>query len=385
MKRIVSLLIILIIIFSVFSIPLFTANANSDTTRIYETYGDFDCTLLTDGTVKIEKYNGSATAVDVPSSLDGYKVTSLGDYAFYDCGSLVTITIPESVKSISNSAFNNCEELSEIKIDSNNKFYDSRENCNAIIETKTNTLISGCKNTEIPDSVKSIGEGAFTGCVNLTSVTIPQGVTSIGGAAFIWCENLTSVIISESVESIGEGVFHECDSLSEIKVDSNNKFYDSRENCNAVIESKTNTLLFGCMNTVIPDGVTSIAEDAFWCCEGLTEITIPQSVQSIGDGAFSSCVSLTSITIPETVKSIGEDAFYTKEDNICLIVYKNSYAYKYAKSNKISYELVDSDDSSSSEVSTFNFTDILVCVAILIVLVITALCVLKMIKKRRAP
>lgn len=310
MKKITCLITCLIMILSALSGSLLTVSANSPT-RTYEICGDYAYTLLSDKTVRIEGYNGTEKIIEVPTSLDGHKVTSLGRFAFYGCETLESITIHHSITSIDDSSFDKCYELSEIKIDSDNKVYDSRENCNAIIESKTNKLISGCKDTVIPNSVTSIGSGAFTGCVGLTSITIPKGTTSIGGAAFHWCENLTSVTISDTVTNIEDSIFAECVNLSEIKVDSNNRVYDSRENCNAIIKTETDTLLFGCMNTVIPDDVTSIAEDAFYCCEKLTSITIPDSVHSIGESAFSGCTSLESIAFPDSrAFDIGDYAFH---------------------------------------------------------------------------
>jgi hypothetical protein len=152
--------------------------------------------------------------------------------------------------------------LSEITVDSSNTKYDSRDNCNAIIETATNTLIVGCASTTIPSSVTGITENAFIFCEHLTSITIPSNVTNIAGTTFPNCPNLTSIIVDE-----------------------NNPVYDSRDNCNAIIETATNTFISGCKNSIIPNSVTSIAKYAF-CCNGLTSITIPKGVTSIGERAF---------------------------------------------------------------------------------------------------
>ena len=162
---------------------------------------------------------------------------------------------------------------------------------------------------KIPDSVTIIDGRAFFDCSNLTNVTIGNSVTSIGDWAFSKCKSLTSIIIPDSVTSIGAGAFFECSSLTSIVVDENNSKYDSRNNCNAIIENSSNTLIFGCKNTTIPDGVTSIGVGAFFGCSNLTSITIPDSVTSIGEDAFYGCISLTNITIPDSVTSIGEQAF----------------------------------------------------------------------------
>ena len=158
----------------------------------------------------------------------------------------------------------------------------------------------------IPSTVTSIGDGAFASCYSLSSIAIPSSVTSIGEWAFNGCSSLTSITIPSSVTSIGENAFRFCESLTQIKVDSGNPVYDSRDNCNAIIETKSNTLIAGCASTIIPNSVTSIGNQAFWGCKSLTSITIPSSVTSIGDMAFCCCSSLTSITIPTHITNIDE-------------------------------------------------------------------------------
>ena len=166
------------------------------------------------------------------------------------------------------------------------------------------------KTVIIEEGVTSIGGGAFSFCSGLTSATIPNSVTSIGEYAFDNCSGLTSVTIPNSVTSIGDRAFDMCSGLASITVAQGNTKYDSRDNCNAIIESASNTLIAGCKTTIIPNSVTSIGYYAFSYCWGLTSITIPNSVTSIGIGAFYNCSGLTSVTIPNSVTSIGSDAFY---------------------------------------------------------------------------
>ena len=285
-----------------------------DSVTIIGEYAFGDCTGLTSITIPNGvKYISvmafldctGLTSITIPDS-----VTIIGEYAFFSCTSLTSITIPDSVTSIGRGVFSGCTGLTSIAVDENNTVYDSRNNCNAIIETATNTLIFGCKNTDIPNGVTSIGNDAFGGYSGLTNVTIPDSVMIIGEYAFSGCIGLTSITIPDSVTSIGESAFFRCTGLTSIAVDENNTVYDSRNNCNAIIETATNTLIFGCKNTDIPNGVTSIGNDAFGDCSGLTNVIIPDSVTSIGDRAFSGCTGLTSITIPDSVTSIVYGAFW---------------------------------------------------------------------------
>ena len=254
------------------------------------------------------------TSIDFPNS-----VISIGSRAFENCSGLISITIPNSMTFIGESAFSGCS-LAQIIVQEGNSVYDSRDNCNAIIETTTNTLIIGCENTIIPNSVTFIGSHAFDACSRLTSIVIPNSVTSIGNYAFLFCSGLTSIEFPNSVATIGESAFSGCcrltsieipnslisigesafygccTSLTQITVQEGNSVYDSRGNCNAIIETNTNTLIIGCENTIIPNSVTSIGNYAFAECYDLTSISIPSSVTSIGEGAFGNCNHLISIT-----------------------------------------------------------------------------------------
>ena len=250
-------------------------------------------------------YCTSLTSIQIPNS-----VTSIGYDAFWGCTSLTSIVIPNSVTSIGLTAFNGCSGLTSIVIDSGNTIYDSRNDCNAIIETASNTLIAGCQNTIIPNSVTSISDYSFYGCSSLTSIKIPNSVTSIGYEAFYGCESLTSIQIPNSVTSIEYPAFSGCESLTSIIVDARNTKYDSRNDCNAIIDTPSNTLIVGCQNTIIPNSVTSIGYKAFYGCTNLTSVKIPNGVTSIGYYAFYKCTNLTSIEIPNSVKSIGNEAFY---------------------------------------------------------------------------
>ena len=257
---------------------------------------------------------------------DGYgaitfddEVTSIGDYAFMGCTTLSSITIPEGVTEIGAAPFCEASSLTSIVVDLNNPHFDSRDNCNAIIETRTNQLVSGCKRTIIPSSVTSVGEGAFYGCINLNSITIPSSVTSIGGAAF-GHTNLYKLTIPESVTDIDRNPVNDCPYLYSISVASGNLYYDSRDDCNAIIETNTNQLIAGCFTTTIPSSVTSIGKSAFESCLQLRHITIPEGVTSIGDSAFNGCFRLNSVDIASSVTKIDYLAFYSCSSLISVTV-----------------------------------------------------------------
>ncbi len=275
----------------------------------------------------VTKCNSLASGrMDIPTSITvngkTYSVTTIGAYSFYNCTALTSVTIPNSVTTIGSNAFQSCTSLRSIII----------PNVVTKIGDAAFMHCSSLTDIAIPNSITAIGYGTFRYCSSLTDITIPNGVTKIGECAFegcsmtsliipnsvatierlafVYCTELTEITIPNSVTTIGEEAFRSCYALTSIVVESGNEVYDSREGCNAIIETATNTLISGCKNTIIPNSVTTIGGAAFMECYPLTDIIIPNSVTTIGYSAFNFCTSLTNITIPCSVATIGVYAFY---------------------------------------------------------------------------
>ena len=342
-----------------------------------ETYGDFEYSVLGDGTVEITGYNGSAEKVDIPKTIDGKTVTKIGVSAFEDCTNFKSITIPDSVTEIGWNAFSGCKRLISITIPDSVTWIGS---C-AFQDCARLTSIT------LPDGVTSIGVHAFSGCTSLTSITIPDGVTSIGWGAFDGCESLTSITIPDSVTEIGDRAFWGCISLTSITIPdsvteiSSGAFSGCKSLTSVTMSDGVKKIgefgFYACTSLtsiMIPDGVTSIGVYAFGYCTSLTSITIPDnvvyiddhtfcgcsnlksiaipnSVTEIGDSAFYDCWNLISITIPNSVTSIGENAlgYYYDESMHRSMKYDDFKIYcnigtageRYAKENGLAYELLD--------------------------------------------
>ena len=207
-------------------------------------------------------------------------IKEIGISAFFDCNSLTSVTISNSVTSIGNRAFSRCKSLTSITLG---------------------------------DKVTTLGDWAFFDCIGLTSITIPNSVTSIGNEAFSGCRALTSITIPSSVTSIGDYVFNDCSGLTSINVESGNREYDSRDNCNAIIETSSNTLIVGCKNTIIPNSVTSIGNDVFSVCHKLetvkSEIEKPFEINAFDAISFSE----STLIVPKGTKSLYQATSGWKE------------------------------------------------------------------------
>ena len=264
MKKIVSIFLSLAMLLTITSGLNLTAYADVQTGKCGKnvTYSlDTSTGVLTiSGTGKMTDYSYYSSPFRYDTKIRAvtidYGVTSIGDFAFFNCTSLTSVTIP--------------------------------------------------------DSVTSIGYAAFKNCRSLTSVTIPNSVTIIWDQAFCFCKSLTSITIPNSVTSIGESVFSRCTSLTSIEVSGNNKNYSSLDGV-LFNKDKSELIIYPAGKTdgeyEIPNSVTSIGEDAFDGCSSLASVTIPNSVTSIGSSAFCYCTSLSSVTIPDSVTSIDQCVF----------------------------------------------------------------------------
>lgn len=234
------------------------------------------------------------TSVSIPNT-----VTTIESYALWGCAGLTSVTIGNSVASIGEFALSDCRLLSSIVVATDNPKYDSRDNCNAIIETSTNILIAGCKNTIIPGTVTRIGVTAFRGCSGLTSVTLPETVTAIDARAFERCSGLLSVTMGNSVTTIGNNAFGGCSSLKSLTLG----------NSVATIGEGAFTGCTGLTSVDFPASIATIGGYAFNGCTGLTSVDFPASITTIGGFAFNGCTGLTSLTIPRSTRKIGDSAF----------------------------------------------------------------------------
>lgn len=328
--------------------------------------GDFEYSLLENRTAEITGYTGETTELEVPSELDGYSVTSIGNTAFWGCSNLTSITLPESITSIGDNPFVQCSDIS-FKVSPDHPYLTVIDD---VLFSKPDKRLVCCPVGEevyvVPEGIISIGNNAFTGCSNLTSITLPESMMSIGDSAFGACSSLTNITLPERITSIGRNPFEYCGEINFIV--SPDHLYLAV--IDGVLFSKPDKRLVcspdGKEDYVVPEGIMSIGDDAFWGCVGLASITLPESVTSIGvgafylcssltsitlpdnvtdigDRAFGRCSSLTSITLPESVTSIGVDAFFDCS-KLTITAQQDSYAAQYCKENNLNYTYPGAND-----------------------------------------
>ena len=321
--------------------------------QIGELYYNLDTTNQTAEVMyqsQVENNYSGLISVDIPASVTfdnvTYRVTSIGDIAFYGCTSMTSVTIPNSITSIGQRAFYHCTGLTSVTIPNSvtSIGFEAFCGCTSLTSVEIPNSVtsiggsafyncSGLISVTIGDGVNNIGDNAFYGCSGLTSVTIPNSVTSIGSYAFFGCRSLTSIDIPNSVTNIGDNAFdswrineiHFIGTIDEWcmkswivnQISYNYTLYIGENKFTNLVIPNTfttieNNVISGCTSLIsitIPNSVTSIGDDAFKGCTGLTSVTIPNSVNSLGNQAFSGCAGLTSVTIGNSVTSIGDDAF----------------------------------------------------------------------------
>lgn len=250
---------------------------------------------------------------------EGSMLEEIGSEAFYYCDSLETINVPSSLQKLGLCAFFlNDSLICEYDDSCGVKYIGNEDNPHLILYDTSSTNLTSC---EINANTRFINDYAFTYCSNLRKVTIPEGVVSIGTSAFYYCLALEEVYIPKTVKYIGDATFNCDDGIVKFEVDEENEAYDSRENCNAIIETASNTLIYGCQNTVIPNSVVAIRDKAFYGIGTISYLYIPKSVEQIGKYVFSMCDILDTLIVdPENkyFKSVDSNG---KE---CNVIIKNS-------------------------------------------------------------
>ncbi|MCR4887471.1 MAG: leucine-rich repeat domain-containing protein [Clostridiales bacterium] len=368
------------------------AEAEEAAARETLTSGDWEYSLLEDGSADLVHYNGPAGDIVIPNELDGHPVMGvsanlfwnlsdhytvavsqshpylatidgvlfgktdrklicypsgraaasyeipqgileIGNFAFCKCDNLTSVTIPDSVTSIGNFTFCRCDNLTSITIP------DSVTGIGESAFLKCSNLTKAA----IPNSVTSIGDLAFSECGSLTDVTIPESVTSIGRYAFYECSSLMEMTIPNSVISVEQYAFADCSSLMQIFVSEDNLNYCQLDGI--LFDRDMQTLICYPAGKAqaqynIPNCVTSIGYGAFMGCKNLKNVTIPDSVTNIGNGAFWGCRNLKDVIIPDSVTSIEEYAFSNCR-NLTVVVNAGSYAEQYCRENKCKYAIYD--------------------------------------------
>jgi len=315
------------------------AELNADPNSVSELKKIWSFEKRENGTLIITSYKGKRAEVEVPAVIGKNTVTAIGDQAFSSGVSrirdeqrdfrkteLVKITLPDTVRSIGEGAFSGCWNLCEVNIP------------DGVVEIGR-LAFGGCRKVmelKLPDSLKKIGDGAFAGCWNLCEVNIPDGVVEIGRRAFNECRKIAELKLPDSVRSIGEGAFADCETITGIRVPE------------GVTEIGDYTFS-GCgslKSVSLPGTVMNIGKLAFHGCSSLEKIVIPEGVAEIGSLVFERCGALKTVVLPASLKKIKNYKYrdqppvhiLQEQENVTVIVEPKSYAEKYCKRNNINYK-----------------------------------------------
>ena len=356
MKR---LLILVAMICVMLSVTTFAEDEDVETF----TSGDYEYALLEDGTAMITKYNGEATELEVPSELDGYAVTSIGEMVFGFFSYLSSITLPDSIATLETNPF--LLDSISISVSPDHPYLAVIDGVLFSKPDKRLIYFPGTKEEyTVPNGILSIGDKAFAFCSDLISITLPEGLTSIADLAFGGCSSLNNITLPDSIATIGVNPFSGDNIRVSVSPDhpylavidgvlfskpDKRLIYspDTKEDYTVPngIQNIGNYGFSGCSlsSITLPEGVVSIGDSAFSSCSNLSSITLPDSLTNIGEEAFGYCKSLSSITLPESITSIGENAF-SGCDDLIITVNRGSYAAEYCKENGLNYTYPDIND-----------------------------------------
>jgi len=370
-KRRASVLAVLLALLCVISsMSVFKVDVKAEESAMKTEDGRFEYVEDTEnGGYMIYDYLLNEDAVEIPAEINGKPVTSIDQYSFYQ-KTMTSVTIPDTVKKIGESAFYECKNLKNVHIPDSVTDLEpySFGDCYALASFNIPKGITeipayafewaNITSLDIPDNITKIGEGAFGFCENVTSLTIPDSVTEIGEKAFQSCKGLKSFEVPKNVTKLSGNAFMSS-GITTLTVSPENPVYDSRDNCNAVIETDTDKLIIGIYGTKIPETIRTIGSHAFESSHELSTLEIPVGVTTIEDYAFDECGSLANLTIPKTVKSIGKNLCCQTRWNSdlghsvtsvseCLTIncVENSAAHKYAQENGYHFNLISDDDET---------------------------------------
>ena len=355
MKKICLFSVILALLFSMTNM-LSASAMHLVNTREY-TCGDYEYVFTEGDGVEITAYTGSEADVIIPSQLDGFPVTAIGHYAFFENETLVTVTVPDSVTQMGDNPFSDCPLLQEIKMSLEQPVFAVIDGVLFQKEEKKLVCYPAGKTEEayaVPQGIQLIGVSAFSCCAALKAVSLPEGITEIGEFAFYECASLTAMNLPAGLKKIGRMAFYGCESLASVNFPAGLEIIEDSafSGCSA-LESVTlqdgltaleTSAFSGCssLTTVtLPDGMETIGDRAFYFCTALTSINIPEGITILEENVFGACSSLRDISLPASLNDIKGKPFYAVPDQLLFTVPRDSYAAAWCKENGRNYTYPD--------------------------------------------